>query len=156
MVRQPQTDDPQPRRQPVLLPARKPVRRASRVSLYEREIYIQLSLAAIDVLMGTAAILSEGEFCGIRYQGSTMITVDLTRACVHLSEACDLVTARNVEVLIESDARVHERARIIAALEAERIAACSLGNMRIDHRVRRIGRHFHLDLDVEAAIRSMG
>jgi hypothetical protein len=141
---------PRPGRQPVLLPARKPMRRARRVSLFEREIRVRLSPAAIEVLLDSASILSEGEVESAAYAGSTMITIDLTRASVHLSEACDVATARNVETLLAGDPRVHERARAIAVLEAERLARCALLEMHIDVRVSRSGRHFHLDLCVEA------
>lgn len=144
-----------PGRQPVLLPARKPMRRARRVSLFEREIRVRLSPAAIDVLLDCASILSEGEVEAGCYQGSTMITIDLTRAGARLSEACDLATARNVEALLAHDARMHERARAIAMLEAERLAGCDLCDVLIDVRVSRSGRHFHLDLDVEAMTRGM-
>lgn len=137
-------------RQPVLLPARKPMRRARRVSLFEREIHIRLSPAAVDVLLASASLLSEGELDDGRFNGSTMITIDLPRASIYLSEACDLATARHVEALIASDARVHARARAIAAAEAERLAGCVLRDLHIDIRIRRSGRHFHLDMDVEA------
>lgn len=142
-----------PGRQPILLPARKPMRRARRVSLFEREIRVRLSPAAVDIFLDGASVLSEGEIDGDRYAGSTMVTIDLNRASVHLSEACDLATARNVEILLASDARMHERGRVLAAAEAERLAGCALSDLQIDVRVGRTGRHFHLDMDVEAAIR---
>jgi hypothetical protein len=129
------------------------MRRARRVSLFEREIHVRLSPAAIEVLLDSASILSEGELESGCYAGSTMITIDLTRASVHLSEACDLATARNVEALLAGDARMHERARAIAALEAERLACRALSEVHIDVGVSRSGRHFHLDLCVEALTR---
>jgi hypothetical protein len=153
MANQPIREALRPGRQPVLLPARKPMRRARRVSLFEREIRVRLSPAAIDVLLDNAAILSEGQLESGCYEGSTMLTIDLTRASARLSEACDLATARNVEVLLASDARMHQRARALAAREAERLASCQLFDMHIDVRVSRSGRHFHLDLDVEAVTR---
>lgn len=134
---------------------RKPMKRALRVSLFEREIRIRLSPAAIDVLLASASILSEGALDRGSYAGSTMITIDLTRASTRLSEACDLATAQNVEALIVSDARVHDRARAIAVIEAERMAGATLRDMHIDVRIRRTGRHFHLDMDVEAMTRGM-
>lgn len=137
-------------RRAVLLPARKPVVRTSRVSLFDREIRVQLSASAIDILLQGAAILSEGRVREGRYEGSTMLTIDLGRLSVQVSEACDVATARNVEVLLITDPRIYERARQIAMAEAERCARCSLDVVAIDLRVRRIGCHFHMDMDVEA------
>lgn len=139
-------------RRAVLLPARKPVVRTSRVSLFEREIRVQLSNSAIDILLQSAAVLSEGTVREGRYEGSTMLTIDLGRVSVQVSEACDVATARNVEVLLASDVRIYERARQIAMAEAQRCARSSLDAAAIDLRVRRIGCHFHIDMDVEAMI----
>jgi hypothetical protein len=149
---------PRPRavvRRPVVIPRRKPMRRARRVSLFEREIRVRLSPAAIEILFGTAAVLSEGLVEGNRYYGSTMITIDLARVDGHVSEACDVTTARDVEALLADDPRVHEQARRAGAVEATRLAGRALQPPQIDLRVHRNGRHFHIDMDVEALTEDM-
>lgn len=137
-------------RRPVVIPRRKPMRQARRVSLFEREIQVRLSPAAIEILFGTAAVLSEGLVEGNCFYGSTMITIDLARADGHVSEACDVSTARDVERLLGKDPRVQEQAREVGATEADRLAGRALQAPQIDLRVRRDGRQFHVDMDVEA------
>ncbi|MCG8425491.1 MAG: hypothetical protein MJE77_47035 [Proteobacteria bacterium] len=141
------------RRLPVLLPPRKPMLSARRVSLFEREIRIRLGQAAIEVLLANASVLSEGQVAEGYYFGSTMLTIDLARSSVHLSEACDLVTARNAEALIATDERIKERVRELAIAEAGRLAGNALESVHVESRVRRNGRYFQIDVDVEAQLR---
>lgn len=142
-------------RRPLVIPRRKPMRRAERVSLFEREVRVRLSAAAIEILFGTAAVLSEGQVEGGRYYGSTMITIDLTRVSAYIAEACDVATARSLERLLAVDARVDACARRIAAAEASRHAGSGLGATQIDLRVHRNDRHFHIDMDIEAITEGM-
>jgi hypothetical protein len=137
-------------RRPVVIPRRKPMRQARRVSLFEREIQVRLSPAAIEIMFGTAAVLSEGLVEGSHFYGSTMITMDLARADGHVSEPCDVATARDVERLLGADPRIHEHAREVGAAEADRLAGQPLTESQIDLRVRRSGCQFHVDMDVEA------
>ncbi|MEM9488930.1 MAG: hypothetical protein AAGC55_07280 [Myxococcota bacterium] len=122
-----------------------------RVSLFEREIRVHLSRAAIEILFASSSVLSEGQVEGSRYFGSTMITIDLARASVRLNEACDIATARDVEVLLSADGRVRQRVRQLAIAEAGRLAGRALGAVQIDMAVRRAGRHVYIDVDLEAA-----
>lgn len=151
--------DPAPRsvseRKPVVIPVRKPMRRTRRISLFEREIRIRLSIAAIEILFDMAAVLSEGQLDGNSYQGSTMITIDLPRASVHVSEACDIATAQSVETLLASDSRVHGHARRLGLAEARQRAGCDFAHAQVDVSVHRNGRHLHIDVDIEAIIESM-
>jgi len=126
---------------------------ARRVSLFEREIRIRLSSAAVEILFELASVLSEGQLEEDGYYGSTMITVDLGRAAAIVSDDCDVATARRVTDLIADDERVHERARALALAEAERRAGCALGSQQVDIRVRSSGAHVHIDVDVEATER---
>ena len=123
------------------------------MSLFEREVRIGLSSAAAAVLFELASVLSEGQITGDDYQGSTMITIDLTRAAYKVSDPCDIPTARCLGDLLTSDDRVRRRAVEIATSEAERLAGRILANIQVDLSVRRTGRHLHLDLDVEATTR---
>ncbi len=123
---------------------------ARRVSLFEREIHIRLSRAAIDLLFASASILSEGQVENDQYFGSTMLTIDIARMGAHFSESCDLTTARNAEILIARDVRVHERAHAIAIAEASRLAGGPLHGALVDVKARRAGRCFYIDVDLEA------
>lgn len=133
------------------LPPKKPMARARRVSLFEREIRIGLSSAAIEILFSRASVLSEGQVEGDGYFGSTMITFDCGRARELVCEPCDAATARRLGDLLASDERFRERARHVGAREASRLAGEALSAPQIDLRVRASGNHLHVDLDVEAA-----
>ena len=139
-------------RAPLELPLRKPMARARRVSLFEREVSVRLSPAAIEVLFDVAAVLSEGQADGARYFGSTMLTIDLSRATPHVSDDCDIATVRRVAELAATDDRVRRCARGVAAAQAARFAGEHLRDPQIDFRVRRTGRQLHLDLDVEGSL----
>ena len=108
------------------LPPRKPMAMARRVSLFEREIRIGLSSAAVEILFQLASILSEGSREDGGYFGSTMITIDLGRAAGLVSDPCDASTVRRVADLVGADPRVRERARTVAAAEADRLAGAPL------------------------------
>lgn len=123
---------------------------ARRVSLFEREIRVGLSSAAVEILFQLASILSEGAREDGGYFGSTMITIDLGRAAQLVSDPCDATTVRRVADLIGTDPRVRERARAVAGAEADRLAGAPLGRAQIDLRIRTSGHHLHIDVDVEA------
>jgi len=62
-------------------PVRKPMARATRIALFEREVRERLSRAALDVVFARADLMSEGQR-NVRggkdgYFGSTMLTIDL-------------------------------------------------------------------------------
>jgi len=138
------------RREPLVVPRRKPMATARRVSLFERQVTVRLSAAGVDVLMGAGTILSEGSFAGDRFAGSTMITVDLARTRAMVSDPPDAATARRVAALVPVDDRARDRARGIALGEARRAAGCALAGPKVDLRARAVGHQLHLDLDLEA------
>ena len=49
------------RRPKTVLPPRKPMAMARRVSLFEREVAVRLAPVALELLHGAARVLSEGE-----------------------------------------------------------------------------------------------
>ncbi len=135
---------------PAELPPRKPMAAVRRVSLFEREIRVGLSSAAIEILFDLASVLSEGAREPDGYFGSTMITVELARATALVSDPCDASTVRRVAELVATDPRVRERARALAAAEADRLAGSALRRAQFDVRVRESGRHLHIDVELEA------
>lgn len=125
---------------------------ARRVSLFEREIRIRLSSAALEIMFDLASVLSEGQIEDGHYFGSTMVTIDVARAKPMVSDACDMTTARRIEHLLENDDRIGAFARRLAETEAHRLAGVVLREPQIDFQVRRTGHHLHLDLDIEATV----
>jgi hypothetical protein len=138
------------------LPARKPMARATRITLFEREVRERLSRAALDVVFARAERLSEGQR-NVRagregYFGSTMLTLDLPALEDVLRDACDAGTAHRLVALMESDATVPRRIRDIAEREANRIAGGRLKEVRTQVTVRAQGAKVFIDVDVEAAL----
>src|SRR5207237_442114 len=87
--------------------SKKPMARAVRIALFQREIRVRLSPAALDLLFARADVISEGQRAvrGGRdsYFGSTMLTLDLPSLAPLLSDACDAGTARRLAALLEGD-----------------------------------------------------
>src|SRR5690242_5731857 len=115
------------------LPRRKPMARADRTSLFEREVRERLSSPAIELLLGRARVLSEGGPAkalprpdGTRgpdpFFGSTMLTIDLADLADAVREPLDESTAARVAALLTADARAGKRIRAIAEREACRVA----------------------------------
>jgi hypothetical protein len=100
---------------PAQLPPRKPMASVRRVSLFEREIRVGLSSAAIEILFDLASVLSEGAREADGYYGSTMITIELARAAALVSDSCDASTVHRLAELVATDPRVRDRARALAA-----------------------------------------
>ena len=125
---------------------------ARKVALFDREIRITLSQAAIEILFDAADILSEGERRGDGYFGSTMITLDLTRVAVLVREDCDATSARRVAELAMADKRVRDRAKALAGADATERAGTPLERVDCELRARAVGTRVHLDVDVEAEV----
>ena len=125
---------------------------ARKVALFEREIRVTLSQAAVEILFDTADMLSEGERRGDGYFGSTMITLDLGRVALLVREDCDAAGARRVAELAMSDKRVRDRAKALAAADATERAGTPLTHVDCELRARAVGTKVHLDVDVEAEI----
>jgi hypothetical protein len=127
---------------------------ARRVSLFEREVIVRLAPVAIELIHGAARVLTEGEFAGDVYTGSTMLTVDLTRTIDRISDAPDATTARRVAVLYAADERCRDHARRIGVSEARRMAGNDLSTPHVDVESRARGPEIHLSLNVEAQRRN--
>jgi hypothetical protein len=136
------------------LPPRKPMARATRIALFEREVRERLSRAALDLLFARATVISEGQRAvrGGRdsYFGSTMVTVDLPVLAPLLREACDAGTARRLAGLLDADGGVAERVRQLAAAEAARVAGAAPREVSTHVTIRAQGAKVFVDVDVEA------
>jgi len=134
--------------------SKKPMARAVRIALFQREIRVRLSPAALDLLFARADVISEGQRAmrGGRdsYFGSTMLTVDLPSLSALLSDACDAGTARRLAALLESDAEVARRVQALAARETERVAGAEPRQVGTHVTIRSQGAKVFIDVDVEA------
>jgi hypothetical protein len=114
---------------PVTAPTgpRRPMVRATRITLFEREVRERLSRAALDLIFARADLLSEGQRStragADTYFGSTMLTIDLETLSHVLRDACDVATARRLAALMEADAEVPGRVRTLARRESARRSA---------------------------------
>lgn len=127
---------------------------ARRVSLFEREVVVRLAPVAVELLHDAARVLSEGEFAGDVYAGSTMLTIDLERTIDRISDPPDVTTAQRVAFLYAADERCRAHARRVAASEARRMAGDELSVIHIDVESRARGPELHLSLNVEAQRRN--
>lgn len=129
--------------------------KAHRVSLITRQITEHLSAAGVEALLRRATRLSEGDLAdaGV-YYGSTMLTVDLGGMTDALSDSCDVRTASRVAELIEHDRTLLRRLAEVARDEARRIAGVALERVATDVRVRAEHTIIHVDIDVEARVRT--
>lgn len=123
---------------------------ARRVSLFERQVVVKLSPLAVEILLGAGRVISEGDVDRGRYQGSTMVTIDLPRTALHVSDPLDAATAKRVAELLPDDERARARARGLAIAEATKQAGAPLSAATVDVRARASGRAVHLDLNLEA------
>lgn len=139
---------------------RRPMARATRVSLFQREIRERLSQAALDILFAGAKVLSEGQVGqtpgGSRYFGSTMLTLDLGRAKAHIRDPMDAATALRLVEMMRTDDRVSHRLSAIARNEAERMSQKRLVSLEMEVTFEPHGARVEVDLDVEALIKDEG
>lgn len=135
---------------------RKPMARASRLTLFEREVRERLSRAAMDVVFARAESISEGQ-CQSRggreaYFGSTMLTIDLNALGDVLRDAGEPGTPQRLVPLMELDPEVAVRIREIAAREATRIAVARLKDLKTHVSIRAQEQRIFIDVDVEANV----
>jgi hypothetical protein len=135
--------------------AKKPMARATRIALFEREIRERLSRSALDLLFARAEVISEGQRA-LRagrdsYFGSTMLTLDLPVLAALLRDACDAGTARRLAALLEGDAGVAQRIQALTARETARVAGATPREVRTHVAIRSQGAKVFIDVDVEAS-----
>ena len=134
----------------------RPMTRATRITLFEREVRERLSPAALDVAFDRAELLSEGqptERGGRRvYFGSTMMTVDLPALGEILRETCDAATARRFATLLQEDTTVSKRIQVIAEREAARLLGSAPRELRTHVTIYAQGAKVFLDVDVEGEL----
>ena len=136
------------------LAARRPMARATRIALFEREVRERLSRAALELVLGRAEVISEGQR-GIRggrdaYFGSTMLTIDLPALELLLRDACDAGTAHRLAELLEGDATARERIEALAAAETTRVAGETPKTVSTHIAIRAQAAKVFIDIDVEA------
>jgi hypothetical protein len=128
--------------------------RATRIALFEREVRERLSHAALELVLGRAEVISEGQR-GVRggrdaYFGSTMLTIDLGALELLLRDACDAGTARRLAELLDGDAAARTRIEALAAAEAERVAGGPPTAVSTHVTIRAQAAKVFIDIDVEA------
>jgi hypothetical protein len=128
--------------------------RATRIALFEREVRERLSRAALELVLGRAEVISEGQR-SVRagrdaYFGSTMLTIDLPALELLLRDACDAGTARRVAGLLESDTQAAAYIEALAGREAARVAGAPPKTVSTHVAIRAQAAKVFIDIDVEA------
>ena len=134
--------------------ARRPMARATRIALFEREVRERISRAALELVLGRAEVISEGQR-GVRggrdaYFGSTMLTIDLPSLDLLLRDACDAGTAHRLAELLEGDATAGKRIEALAGSEAARVAGAAPKSVSTHVTIRSQAAKVFIDIDVEA------
>ena len=134
--------------------ASRPMARATRIALFEREVRERLSRAALELVLGRAEVISEGQR-GVRngrdaYFGSTMLTIDLPSLDLLLRDACDAGTARRLAELLENDATAGKRIEALAESETTRVAGATPKSVSTHVAIRSQAAKVFIDIDVEA------
>jgi hypothetical protein len=150
-VRRPRREQPAPVPR---LPPRKPVVSTRRVSLFERTVAVRLAPAAVEILLGSGKVLSEGELCKDGFAGSTMISVDLLATADRISDPIDTSTAQLLAELCRTDSRMRVRCRELALGEASKVAGADLSGAQIDIDSAAHGAQLRLSFNVEAKRRT--
>jgi hypothetical protein len=135
------------------LAARKPMARATRITLFEREVRERLSRAALDLLFARVEVMSEGQRA-VRggketYFGSTMLTIDLPALAAALRDVPDAGTARRLATLLADDSQVEKRVQALATREATRVAGAAPRTVSTHVNIRAQGARVFIDVDVE-------
>jgi hypothetical protein len=134
--------------------ARRPMARATRIALFEREVRERISRAALELVLGRAEVISEGQRGArggrVAYFGSTMLTIDLPSLDLLLRDACDAGTARRLAELLEGDATAGERIEALAANESARVAGATPKSVSTHVTIRSQAAKVFIDIDVEA------
>jgi len=138
---------------------KKPMAMVRKVNLFHREIMEKLSTSALEILLGRAEVLSEGNLCskqfkgaGVKYFGSSMLTMNLNGAGDHIRDPLDASSAVKLRKLLLTDKKFNDYLRKIARKEAEKIAGVSLMCLEMEISVSAEGAEILVDLDVEAAV----
>jgi hypothetical protein len=122
-----------------------------RISFFRRQVQESINPAVIELLLGDAARISEGQMAADgRYYGSTMLTIDLERLEPRVCDACDVGTAARLTRLLEHEPTLEQRSGQLALQEARRISGRDLRRAEADVRVRSEGLRVFVDVDLQA------
>jgi hypothetical protein len=134
----------------------RPMVRARRIALIEREVRERLSKAALDAIFSRAEVMAEGDVTNAggldMFVGSAMLTCDLASVGPILRESPDAGTAVRLGTLLAKDPTLAERAQVIVKREVARITGRMPHSIRGETRIRVQGTRVFLDIDVEAAL----
>jgi hypothetical protein len=138
---------------PLPLASLRPMARATRIALFEREVRERLSRAALELILARAEVISEGQR-SVRagrdaYFGSTMLTIDLPALELLLRDTCDAGTARRVAALLDADAQARVHIEALAAREAARVAGAVPSAVSTHVAIRAQAAKVFIDIDVE-------
>jgi hypothetical protein len=133
----------------------RPMARALRITMFEREVRERLSRAALDAILAHAEVISEGQRADRNgkdnYLGSTMVTVDLDNLEPLIREPGDAGTAQRLTKLLRSDGTIKARMDALACREVFRITGTRPKAVRTEIQIRSQGSRVFIDADVEAS-----
>jgi hypothetical protein len=158
--RKPIPTTPRPKSAAGPKPARRlllrPLARVERISLFEREVRLRLSRAALDLVFAAAKVMSEGQRSTRpgkdAFFGSTMLTIDLGAVAGAVRDACDARSAQRLAALLGDDGDARERVKAIASREIHRLTGARPKALTVEIKVRAQGATVFVDADLEATL----
>jgi hypothetical protein len=135
------------------LRALKPLVRVRPGALLRERSGWALGARAVDELYRVAEVLSEGRCEAGTFFGTTLVTIELTRALDGLGVDLDPVLLERVEQAISGSVRVRLRAMRLAEEDvARRFPDRKIGTAHTETRFRVEGTRLYIDVDLEASI----
>lgn len=116
-----------------------------------------LGARAVDELYRVAEVLSEGRCEDEMFFGTTLITIELTRALGGIGVDVDAGVLARVSDAVGGSVRVRLRAMRLAEEEvARRFPDRMIGTARTETRFRIEGTRLFIDVDLEVSVRNAG
>jgi hypothetical protein len=132
----------------------RPLARAERISLFEREVRMRLSRAALDLVFAAAKVMSEGQRSTRpgkdAFFGSTMLTIELGAVAAAVRDTCDARAAERFATLLGDDEHALARVKAIAGREILRLTGTRPAAVTVEIKVRSQGATVYVDADLEA------
>ena len=134
--------------------ARRPMARATRIALFEREVRERLSRAALELVLARAEVISEGQR-GVRsgrdaYFGSTMLTIDLPSLDCCCATRATPARRAGWPSCWRPTRTAGTRIQALAEREAARVAGAAPKSVSTHVAIRAQAAKVFIDVDVEA------
>lgn len=138
----------------IKLPARRSMRTARTLSLFQREVTVRLGEPACELLFEHVQVLTEGQNEGIEVLGTVMLSFDLSAVSEQLRTNVSPDSIERVLALFQKSSTVQSRIATIVRNQAESLAQEPLIRLRTDAHYHSDETSFHIDINFDAQLAS--